>query len=996
MGRNVPPHHTLNNAQKGVSILSGHQKKWIPFLSVSVVLVFLIVALTAGIVSAAKNDGIDRTQGSGAGYGVEAAKNASYWIELDEAQIMDSCDPTQMTIVDGEMEISSGAAYIAAGQSVKLSLCAPANGKYTVVLVYQTLGDVIVQSTITTYVDDLTVNSYINGVWCDESKIYQLDRYGNEVTPSQTKVDVFVKDYIRDCSTLDFEPIEFELSAGDHNIIIENDDQDILLQAVILAEVPETVHYSDYVKDYDGDTPSKLITIEGENYLAKSDSYIRTKSDINSSCYPYSSFHKLLNAVDYYSWQDAGQRVVWQFQVEQAGWYNICVHYTQSEKEGQSVYRNIEIDGKIPYEELKEVAFGYTGSDWENAVIKVDGENAKIYLTEGTHTISMLTSVPSLTKVIQEIQAISDELSDIGLDLQQVAGSNADANRTWEIETYIPGVTDHLRTLQQRLLDAYEELSRLSGTTAASCANLKQAAGVIEESLKRPDKLPTYVEQLSIGSGSATEMLATLVNEINQQGMSVDRIYLYGDSQKLPAADANFLQSIWHGIQRFVNSLMNREGSYGVTSDVEEDAITVWVNRPISYVETLQIMVDSTFTKETGIKVYFSVMPDESKLLLANASDTCPDVALGVSSDRPYQLGARGAALDLTQFDDFADYVLENFTADDLEPFVYDGSIYGIPETKNFYVLMYRSDILEKLNLSIPETWDDVASMMPVLRRSGMTFYMPLSSYTGTKALSAMAPFFLQSGASLYSDDGLSTMLNSENGIKAFTTVTDLYTLYGLQNNTSSFYNNFRYGTMPIGVASFSSYVEMLYAAPEIAGKWDIALTPGTLQEDGSISRVQVSVDRSDIIMKSSTKQEQAWSFLKWWMSEETQVDFAYTLQTKYGSEYVWNTANKNAFTQLAFPTAHKQIIMEQWEESANYRIMPATYMLERELSNAWYSVVNDKESARTALNSAVFTINQETTIRMKQFGYLDDTGAVIRNYDMRSAQEILDEVKKK
>ena len=441
---------------------------------------------------------------------------------------------------------------------------------------------------------------------------------------------------------------------------------------------------------------------------------------------------------------------------------------------------------------------------------------------------------------------------------------------------------------------------------------------------------------------------------------------------------------------------MNRDGSYGVSDEAltDPDAITVWVNRPIAYVETLQLMADTQFTPKTGIKVYFSIMPAESKLLLANASNTCPDVALGVDGDRPYQLGARGAAYDLTQFDDFAAFVDETYYAYDLEPFVYDGSIYGIPETKNFYVLMYRTDIMEKLELEVPQTWEDVESIMPVLRRNGMTFFMPLSGATGTKPLGSTAPFFLQYGAELYSEDGLTTELNSEAGIEAFTMLTELYTLYGVQNNAPSFYNNFRYGVMPVGVADFSSYIQMLYAAPEIADKWEITLTPGVMQTDGSINRQQVSVSSSDLIMNSTKKADKAWAFLKWWMSEETQVEFAYTLQTKYGSEYVWNTANKLAFSQMSFPKAHAMVIQEQWANSENYRIMPATYMLERELSNAWYQVVNENESPRAALNEAVFTINQEMAIRMQQFGYLDESGNSVKVYDMRSAEEILSEVK--
>ena len=69
----------------------------------------------------------------------------------------------------------------------------------------------------------------------------------------------------------------------------------------------------------------------------------------------------------------------------------------------------------------------------------------------------------------------------------------------------------------------------------------------------------------------------------------------------------------------------------------------VWVNRPRQYVDLLQSMTDETFTKDTGIKVKFSIMPDESKLVLANAAGIQPDVALGVSTNVPYDLAIRNA-----------------------------------------------------------------------------------------------------------------------------------------------------------------------------------------------------------------------------------------------------------------------------------------------------------------------------------------------------------------
>lgn len=101
----------------------------------------------------------------------------------------------------------------------------------------------------------------------------------------------------------------------------------------------------------------------------------------------------------------------------------------------------------------------------------------------------------------------------------------------------------------------------------------------------------------------------------------------------------------------FFATFINKNEEYGTSK--EDDELTVWVNRPIQYVELLQQMSDSYFTPNSNIKVKFSVMPNEQKLTLSNASRTNPDVALGISNYIPYQLAIRGAVMDLTQFKDF-------------------------------------------------------------------------------------------------------------------------------------------------------------------------------------------------------------------------------------------------------------------------------------------------------------------------------------------------------
>ena len=142
-------------------------------------------------------------------------------------------------------------------------------------------------------------------------------------------------------------------------------------------------------------------------------------------------------------------------------------------------------------------------------------------------------------------------------------------------------------------------------------------------------------------------------------------------------------------------------------------------------------------------------------------------------------------------------------------------------------------------------------------------------------------------------------------------------------------------------------------------------------------------------MMESSRKKEMSWDFIKWWLSDETQSEFAQTLQAKFGSEFVWNSANLNAFSKLAIPSADREVILKQWESAVNIRYTPASYMLERSLSDAWYQVTQSKDSARIALNEAATTVEQELIVKLQEFGYLNDNGETIRSYDMRQWKDI-------
>jgi hypothetical protein len=73
----------------------------------------------------------------------------------------------------------------------------------------------------------------------------------------------------------------------------------------------------------------------------------------------------------------------------------------------------------------------------------------------------------------------------------------------------------------------------------------------------------------------------------------------------------------------------------------------------------------------------------------------------------------------------------------------------------------------------------------------------------------------VQNNLSLYNDKLNATKLDTENAIKVFEEWTEMYSDYGYLKE-ADFYNRFRNGSMPLGIAPYTTYMMFYSAAPEI------------------------------------------------------------------------------------------------------------------------------------------------------------------------------------
>jgi ABC-type glycerol-3-phosphate transport system substrate-binding protein len=809
------------------------------------------------------------------------------------------------------------------------------------------------------------------------SNTFPKDRYGNDALSRQQRLTRWTKTPARDATLRQPYPLRLNLNGGEHRFDFTLTNGALYLGSIYLEPFSPYPPYASYLNSWTDTAqhpqPAPVaagfsLTLEAEFPTYKNDTSVRPTSHRGLTVTPYDTYKLLLNTLGGESWDKEGSAVYYEFSVPADGLYAVTFRALQNTRSNFTVFRRITVNDKVPFEELNAFPFPYS-ADWVDVPLGAETPYL-LYLHKGVNTLGLEVTASPYLPAIETIQQALLDINALALEIRKLTGNQRDPYKEWVISDYIPDIETRLNFLAQRLSDDKDNLRAIIGNDASpEILTYQMAIDNLRFLAADVDKIPLYMKRLSEGSGSAAQLLGSLLLQLQSQPLALDKITIHSPDLVVQTPPVSFSHSLWEGFKRFIHSFQpDPYQSIGA----EEGELEVWVNRPRQYVDLLQVMCDETFTPKSGIRVKFSIMPDESKLILANAAGIQPDVALGVSTDKPYELAIRNALYDLRSFEDF-DAFIRIYSPGALLSYIINDSVYAIPETQDFWVTYYRKDILDSLGIPVPRTWNEVIQILPELQRYGMNYNTPLSSGAGLKGYLLTAPYLFNYGAKLYSDDGFSTGLQSEEAIAAIKFMAESFTIYGMPLTTSSFYESFRYGTLPIGVSNFETYIKLMTAAPEIEGQWAIDLYPATVLPDGTQNRYTTGSAQASIMFKNTDQPQEAWQFLKWWMSTDTQVDFQERLLLNYGKEYLWNSANLEAFSRLAIPEEHRAIILEEWQWLQEPVKLPGSYMQERELSNVWNRIVFDGANPRVALDRSIIIINREITRKMEEFGYLEN-----------------------
>ena len=806
-------------------------------------------------------------------------------------------------------------------------------------------------------------NFEIPRFWADDG-VVEKDEEGNDLRPKQTEVYEWNTQKIWNTQGLYEEPYQLYLSEGTHTIRINYLEEPFAIRSIALGNEAPPVDYENYISKYSSSdyTIDQTVHLQAEDAFKKNKMTLyRTYDNASPATLPNDVNHIRLNTIGQSTWKEIGDTIYWEVPDCEEGLYAVSFRARQNLQFGMTSFRTLRINGEIPFKEAQMLGFEYK-SDW---YIKTLGDDQPLYIYLKAGDILSLECVPGPTSnIMSELQNNINELNELYRKIMIITGSSPDVNRDYSLETQIPGLEEMMIKLSKKLDSLYETIEKKIQTSGSQASSIKEMSLMLQELAARPTTIPERFNSFK----ASIESLSSLLLLLQEQPLELDYITFTSKGEEIPSGKVNVFESIWFSIRRLIASFVNN-GEYN--PDASKKEMTVWVSTGRDQSQIIWRLISEKYESESNCAIKLNLVDTGDTLIKATLAGKGPDIALMIPKDKPVNLAMRNALVDLSDYD-FSELKANTFESA-WTPFYYKNGLYAVPESENFDVLFYRTDIFEQLELKVPNTWDDYFDVVKKLQSKNFEVGMPEidSANQGVSlGIGVFNRFLFQNGETYYNSDFTKTNFSSQISNSAFKNWTQLYTVYGLERSFDLF-SRFRSGDMPMGIQGYTFYNQLMQAAPEIRGLWSFAPVPGTLKSNGEIDRSQSTNITASIILKSAEKKgitDEAVDFVKWWTSAETQSEYAKELEATLGVAARYTPANREAFLSLSWSGNESKMLMEQWAWSKNVREIPGNYMISRSLTNALRETISGKNGAYRSLAIYDDVINDEIERKLQEF----------------------------
>lgn len=800
-------------------------------------------------------------------------------------------------------------------------------------------------------------------IWTDDGN-FRYTAAGDEIRPTQQEANVWAEEPLRVAKS---GRLVLELTAGEHTIALGQKDGSCLVEYIRVYR-EELVPYEVYASQNPGVAVSAdvYLQIEGERPVMKSSSQLHAAYD-RSSPYtiPYHATCLRYNTIGGETWSDNGQWIEWEVEVPEDGLYQLGMRYRQNENKGQDSLRRLEVDGAVPFAEAALIPFDYT-IKWKTEFL--GGQNPwQLYLTAGTHRIRLEVVQGEKEAQASAMQETLYQINSLYREIIMITGTDPDTYRDYNLEAAVPDLSGKLNSILTQLQGYISYLEGQYGEGCYSSRILSQMEQQFQSFIEQPY---TIARRLSMFKTNI-EALAEWILEFQQQALQLDYLYVTGIGAENPIAEGSSMSRLGHEVHAFLGSFTHSYNDVSTEGAQNADrSLTIWMGKGRDQANVVKRLIDAYFTPETGINVNISLV--EGALVKATLAGQGPDVNVFTSRGEAMNLAFRGAITPVDEMEGFAE--MEKLYSDSaFIPYIYENRTFAVPETQEFYVMYVRTDILEELDLQIPNTWKDLMALLPVLQSNSLSIGLPYTDgyatmNSGIGTINLFPTLLAQRGISVYNEEGdmITTNLMTPGAYEAFKQWSDFYVLYDFALYKDDF-NRFRTGEMPIVISSYGLYNTLEEAAPEIAGQWIMTSIPGTEQPDGTLDRSTSASGTCTIILNNCKDKDAAWEFVRWWNSAEVQQMYARDVEAELSTLGRHTPANLEAFQGSLWTDEEKELLLLQWQNVVEVPEIPGGYYVSRNIDNAFRQVFYNGENARDTLNYWMNAVDEELARKQLQ-----------------------------
>lgn len=796
---------------------------------------------------------------------------------------------------------------------------------------------------------------------------FDKDSGGSELRPNALFIGQWESVTLADQATYYIDPFTYCFKEGTNTITLEGIREDMYVRSITLGSYEAPKSYEEVCAEYaeKGYAPADCepIHINAETPDSVSSSTITPGYD-RSSAITEPQHHTAImrNTVGGSSWSNTSDWIKYKVDIEKAGLYTIVFRFKQDSVPGSFVSRALRIDGEYPYAEARICTFEYS-QEWQVAELHSGETKLEFYLDEGEHEIEFMVTVGSFGEVLTQVEDVADEMNDAYLQIVRLTGAYPDENRDYNFSRVMPEAIRTLGKCADDIEAIIDYIGELSGGEAYNIASLKSAGETLREmsaAEKNIAKNLTYMK-------SSISDLSNWCSDLESQPLVIDYIQLQPLGEDLPKANAGFIESMKYELGQFFGSFYANYNSFSeeeekdVHSTVVENSIECWMSSGRDRATIIRDLINSGFCDKEGINVSLKLV-DAGALLPSVLAGIGPDISLDGLSTIEYAI--RGAVLPLNDYEGF-DEVCKRFHESTIIPNSLYGKTYALPTTVDFNMMFVRNDILARLDLEVPKTWEDFLSLIPILQYNNMTVIVP-NDYK---------MFLYQMGGDIWdqtSDNmdewGWRVTYDDNTTLTAFSKMCNMFTEHSLLPS-ADFQTRFKTGVAPVAITSYSAYTTLTVFAPEIAGLWQMLPIPGTLQEDGTINNTTVATAGGIAMLKGTSDKEATWKFMCWYTDVDFQVGLCNELITLLGPAAKTTTANIAAMAEMPWSNTEYKNLMAQYENTVGIPAYPGNYVVDRYTGMAFNAAYSDGENPAEALLQYVNSANNEISRKRTEFG---------------------------